>query len=48
MKQNELEENGFCMEEFQTYFFTIIFKPKIVLLGIDSILRVKMMYESVK
>ena len=40
------------MEEFQKDFFrplfTIIFRPKIVFFDTDSILRVKMMYESVK
>ena len=36
------------MEEFQKYFFTIIFRPKIVFLDTDSILRIKTMYESVK
>ena len=40
------------MEEFQKDFFrplfTIIFRPKIVFIVTDSILRVKMMYESVK
>ena len=40
-KWNELEENGFRMEEFQ-------FRPKIVILDTDSILRVKTMYELVK
>ena len=38
------------MEEFQNIFsrplFTIIFRQKIVILGTDSILRVKTMYES--
>jgi hypothetical protein len=52
MKSNELEENGFSMEEFQKYFsiplFTIIFRPKIVILCTDSILRVKTIYESAK
>ena len=41
-----------CMKKFQKIFSrpfsTIIFWPKIVFLGTDSILRVKMMYESVK
>ena len=40
------------MKEFQKDLsrplLTIIFRPKIVFLGTDSILRVKMMYESVK
>ena len=40
------------MEEFQNRFFiplfTIIFRPKMVFLDTDSILRVKLMYESVK
>ena len=39
MKQNELEENGFHMEEFQKYFsrllFSIIFWPQIVILDTD-------------
>ena len=51
-KSNELEENGFRIEEFQKYFFYTIFhhhfRPKIVFLGTDSILRVKTMYDSVK
>ena len=38
--------------DFKIFFsrplFTIIFRPKIVFLGTDFILRVKMMYESVK
>jgi len=38
--------------DFKIFFsrplFTIIFRPKIVFLYTDSILRVKMMYESVK
>ena len=33
---------------FSRPLFTIIFRPKIVFLDTDSILRVKMMYESVK
>ena len=33
---------------FSRPLFTIIFRPKILILGTDSILRVKMMYESVK
>ena len=33
---------------FSRPLFTIIFRPKIVLLDTDSILRVKTMYESVK
>ena len=33
---------------FSRPLFTIIFRPKMVLLNTDSILRVKMMYESVK
>ena len=41
-----------CMEGFQKKkcipLFTIIFRPKIVFLDTDSILRVKPMYESVK
>ena len=39
MKQNELEENGFRMEEFQKYFsrplFIIIVWPQIVILDTD-------------
>ena len=31
-----------------TPLFTVIFRPKMVFLNTDSILRVKMMYESVK
>ena len=37
--------------DFKIFFrplFTIIFRPKIEFLDTDSILRVKMMYESVK
>jgi hypothetical protein len=49
MKQGKIVS---CMEEFQNDFsrplFTIIFRPKIVFFDTDSILRVKMMYESVK
>ena len=33
---------------FSRPLFTIIFRPKMVFLDTDSILRVKMMYESVK
>ena len=33
---------------FSRPFFTIIFRPKIVFLDTDSILRIKTMYESVK
>ena len=33
---------------FSRPLFAIIFRPKMVFLGTDSILRVKMMYESVK
>ena len=33
---------------FSRPLFTIIFRPKILILGTDSILRVKTMYESVK
>ena len=49
---NFVEENDFCMEEFQKDFFSTTFhhhfRPEIVFLGTDSILRVKLMYESVK
>ena len=42
----------FCMERFQNIFFQTTFhhhfRPKIVFLDTDSILRVKTMYESVK
>ena len=39
-----------CMEEFQEDFSRPLFtfRPKIVFLDTDSILRVQMMYESVK
>ena len=45
-------KNGFLHADFKNIFprplFTIIFRPKIVFLDTDSILRVKTMYESVK
>ena len=51
-KYIELEENGFGTEKFQKYFsrpfFNIMFRPKIVTVGTDSILRIKTMYEPVE
>ena len=47
-------ENNYLLvwRDFKTHFsrtlFTIIFRPKMVFLDTDSILRVKPMYESVK
>ena len=43
MKQNELEEKIFFLDNFSSSFW-----PKIVISGTDFILRVKTMYESVK
>ena len=44
-----MKKGKIVMVEFQKYFFfNIIFRPKIVFLGTESILRVKMMHESVK
>mgnify|MGYP001443297352 CR=1 FL=1 len=47
-KNNHLPARGDFKIIFSRPLFTIIFRPKIVFLDTDSILRVKTMYESVK
>ena len=46
--QNHKFSNKNNLNKFSRPLFTIIFRPKTVILGTDSILRVKTMYESVK
>jgi hypothetical protein len=46
-----IDENGFNIKESQKKIktlFTITFRPKLVILDIDSILKVKTVHESVK
>ena len=48
VKKNSIPHGGISKRFFSRPLFTIIFSPKNVFLDADSILRVKMMYESVK
>ena len=47
-KNNYLLERRDFKINFSRPLFTIIFRPKMVFFDTDSILRVKLMYESVK
>ena len=48
VRESSLPHGGISKIFFSRPLFTIIFRPKIVFLDTDSILRVKTMYESVK